>query len=383
MLCIENAFLFDGECFKKNKKIFILNNKIIDISNKNKKNISNYLDAAGNIVCPGFIDIQVNGGGGVFFNENYNLTDIRKVSVTHAKFGTTSILPTFITDHKDKIPKFIAAINSAIAEKVPGIIGIHFEGPYINPEKKGIHSASFIRVPEQTDFIEFAKFKQGIKLVTLAPEMALANTIAQLKKNNFIIFAGHSNATCAQMSKGFKQGFHGITHLFNACSQLGSREPGIIGAFLLDENIWAGIIADGYHVSFATIKIALKVKGSAKFILVSDAMSPVGTKEKSFKIYDKEIFVKDDKYQDASGTLAGSALTIHKGFKNIIKHKLVSLEEALKMTSTNAAKCLGIDHENSVFAKGRILPKYDADLVILDKSNFNILNVIQQGKLIK
>ncbi len=136
MLCIDNALLFDGELFRKNKKIYILDNKIIDISNKNKKNVTKNIDAAGNIVCPGFIDIQVNGGGGVFLNENHSLVDIKKVSLTHAQFGTTSLLPTFITDHKNKISKFIAAINHAMAEKVPGIIGIHFEGPFINQEKK-------------------------------------------------------------------------------------------------------------------------------------------------------------------------------------------------------------------------------------------------------
>lgn len=383
MLCIDNALLFDGELFRKNKKIYILDNKIIDISNKNKKNVTKNIDAAGNIVCPGFIDIQVNGGGGVFLNENHSLADIKKVSLTHAQFGTTSLLPTFITDHKNKISKFIAAINHAMAEKVPGIIGIHFEGPFINQEKKGIHSAVYIRSPEKSDFDEFAKMKQGVKLVTLAPELIAADNMAKFKQNNFIIFAGHSQASFAQMNQGFKQGIQGITHLFNACSQLGSREPGIIGAFLLNDTSWAGIIADGYHVSFATIKIALKVKDSSKFILVSDAMSPVGTNEKSFKIYDQEIFVEADKYQDASGTLAGSALTVHKGFQNILKHKLVSLEESLKMTSTNVAKCLGIDQENTFYAKGRILPQYDADVVILDKNNFNILKVIQQGKLIK
>lgn len=382
MLCIENALLFDGETFKKNKKIFIRNNKIFDISQKNKQNISQKIDAASHIVCPGFIDIQVNGGGGIFFNEHFSLAEIRKAALTHAHFGTTAILPTFITDKRNKLLQFVSAINAAIKANIPGIIGCHLEGPFLNPIKKGIHAEEYMRLPEVDDFSELKCLERGIKLITLAPEVVTEDYIKELIKQQIIVFAGHTNATLAAMNQAFSLGVSGVTHLFNACSQLGSREPGVVGAFLLNKQAWAGIIADGYHVSYETLKIALKIKGSEKFILVSDAMSPVGTTQSKFKIYDKEIFVNNGKYLDSSGTLAGSSLTMYQAFKNIMQQKLVTLEEALKMTSTNAAECLNLTDERSDFLKGRVLPKFDADLVIINKTNYQLMHVIQQGVVV-
>ncbi|WGL59252.1 N-acetylglucosamine-6-phosphate deacetylase [Pigmentibacter sp. JX0631] len=382
MLCIENALLFDGEVFKKNKKIFIKDKKIHDISNKRSSKKWKTIDAKDNIVCPGFIDIQVNGGGGFFFNDAISIEDIKKISLTHAKFGTTAFLPTFITDNKTKLPKFIQTFNSALKQKIPGIIGIHLEGPFINSDKKGIHAVEHIRSPTDSDFQELKKIINCFKVITIAPEKVSKEFINILLKNNFNVFAGHTLATFDEMQNGINLGIKGITHLFNACSQLGSREPGVIGAFILNEKPWAGIIADGYHVSFDTLKVVLKAKEAKKFILVSDAMAPVGTKLDKFKIYTKEIFVKEGKYIDKSGTLAGSALTIHQALQNILQHKLVSVSEALQMTSTNAADCLGINKKNKIGLKGMILPNFDADIVILNKKNFNLLNVIQLGEVI-
>ena len=383
MLCIENALLFDGEVFKKNKKIFIKDKKIHDISSKKTCKNLKTIDAKENIVCPGFIDIQVNGGGGFFFNEAFSVENFKKISLTHAKFGTTAFLPTFITDNKTKIPMFIQALNNALKQKIPGIIGIHIEGPFINTDKKGIHAAEHIRTPTELDIQELKKVIDCIKVITIAPEKVSKEFINILLKNNFNIFAGHTLATFNEMQNAFKLGITGITHLFNACSQLGSREPGVIGSFILNEKPWAGIIADGYHVSFDTLKVVLKAKEAKKFILVSDAMPPVGTELDKFKIYAKDIFVEKGKYVDKSGTLAGSALTIHQALQNVLQHKLVSVSEALQMTSTNAADCLGISKKNKIGLKGRLIPNFDADIVILNKKNFNILNVIQLGEVIR
>lgn len=382
MLCIENALLFDGEIFKKNKKIFIKDKKIYDISSRKNSKAYLTLDAKEQIVCPGFIDIQVNGGGGFFFNETVSIDEIKKVSSTHAKFGTTSFLPTFITDNKTKLPIFIQTLNNAIKEKIPGVIGIHIEGPFINIDKKGIHAEEYIRTPTNSDVQELKKIVNCIKLITIAPEKVSKEFISELLKNKFNVFAGHTLATFNEMQNGFQAGITGITHLFNACSQFGSREPGVIGAFILNEKPWAGIIADGHHVSFDTLKVVLKAKETKKFILVSDAMAPVGTQLDKFKIYSKDIFVKDGKYIDSSGTLAGSALTMHHALQNILQQKLVSVAEGLQMTSTNPADCLGISKKNSIGLKGRILPNFDADIVILNKKNFKILNVIQLGKVL-
>ncbi|KAB8039531.1 N-acetylglucosamine-6-phosphate deacetylase [Silvanigrella paludirubra] len=381
MLCLTNACLFDGNSFIKNKNIYIKDGKIIDISSKKNKNNYQEIDVNKNIVCPGFIDIQLNGGGGAFFNDNPSIEHLKKMALAHLTFGTTSFLPTFITDDKNKIPLAISCINKALSQKMSGILGIHLEGPFLNKEKKGIHPSKFIRLPNEADIDNIIKIKEGIVLVTLAPEMVEANFIKRLIENKVIVFAGHTNATYEKMNESFQLGIKGVTHLFNACSPLSSREPGVVGASLLHENSWCGIIADGHHVSFETIKLAFKTKAKNKFILVSDAMSPVGTELESFYINENKIFVKNGKYVDQSGTLAGSAITVYDAFKNLLSKNLVTLEESLQMSSTNAAQCLGIDNEKSLFKKGRVLPHFDADLLILNKQNFNILNIIQNGQL--
>lgn len=379
MLCLTDACVFNGDSFLKNKNIYIENKKIKDISSKKNKNNVKELNLNGNIVCPGFIDIQLNGGGGAFFNENPTLDQLKKIAQAHLSFGTTSFLPTLITDDKQKIPLAMHTVQEALIQEIPGILGIHLEGPFLNTEKKGIHPAEFIRTTEERDYEDIVKLKKGITLVTLAPEIVEANFIKNLIQKGVIVFAGHTNASFEKMNEAFQLGIKGVTHLFNACSPIGSREPGVVGASLLHENSWCGIIADGHHVSFDTIKLAFKLKSKSKFILVSDAMSPVGTNLDSFSINGNKIFVKDGKYLDQFGTLAGSAITIYDAFKNILNKNLASLEETLQMTSTNAAQCLGIDNEKSVVKKGRLQPNYDADLLVIDKKNYNLLQVMQSG----
>lgn len=379
MLCLINACVFDGESFYKNKNIYIANGKIEDISSK--KNIKKYkeINVHGNIVCPGFIDIQLNGGGGIFFNEMPTIEGVKKIMQAHLAYGTTSFLPTLITDHKNKIPVAMQTIKESLIQKIPGILGIHFEGPYLSIEKKGIHPTDHIRSPMSEEIYQILDLKLGVKLVTLAPEIVGDNVIKQFIQNGFIVFAGHTNATCKQMTEAFTLGVRGITHLFNACSPIGSREAGVVGASLLHDASWSGVIADGHHVGFDTLKLAFKTKSKRKFILVSDAMSPVGTDIDSFFIGKNKIFVKDGKYLDASGTLAGSAITVHDALLNIYNNKLASLEESLQMTSTNAAQCLGIDGTHSQFKKGRVLPGFDADFVILESNTLKIIHVIQEG----
>ncbi|APJ03245.1 N-acetylglucosamine-6-phosphate deacetylase [Silvanigrella aquatica] len=381
MFCLANALVFNGEKFLKKKQIYIKDNSIADISSKKNTKKIKEIDLNGNILCPGFIDIQLNGGGGVFFNESQTISGLKQIMQAHLSFGTTSFLPTFITDDNSKIILAINCINKAIQQKIPGILGVHLEGPYLNKDKKGIHPVDFIRTPSEDKIDYLFQLISGIKLITLAPEKINHEFLKKLIKNNFIIFAGHSNATCQQMKDAFSLGVKGITHLFNACSPLGSREPGIVGAALLNDEIWCGIIADGHHVCFDTLKLAFKAKSKRKFILVSDAMAPIGTNLKEFYIGNNKIFVKEGKYLDAAGTLAGSAITVYDALLNIYQNNLASLEETLQMTSTNAAQCLGIDNPQSSIKKGRILPGFDADFVVLEKNTLKIMHVFQEGKL--
>jgi N-acetylglucosamine-6-phosphate deacetylase len=379
MFCLIDACVFDGESFFKNKNIYITDGKIQDISSKKNTKKCKEINANGNIVCPGFIDIQLNGGGGVFFNETPTIEGIKKIMRAHLAFGTTSFLPTLITDNKNKIPIAMKTIEESFFQKIPGILGIHFEGPYLNIEKKGIHPPDYIRSPKDDEIYPILELKSGIKFVTLAPEIVGHDVIKQFIQNGFIVFAGHTNATCKQMTEAFALGVKGITHLFNACSPISSREAGVVGASLLDDASWSGIIADGHHVGFDTLKLAFKTKSKRKFILVSDAMPPVGTDIDSFFIGKNKIFVKEGRYLDASGTLAGSAITVHDALLNIYNNKLASLEESLQMASTNAAQCLGIDGAHSQFKKGRIVPGFDADFVILENETLKVMQVIQEG----
>ena len=383
MYAIKNVTIFDGATLQEHKTVLIAQGKIVDIVDTFstfEHKVPEEINGEGNILAPGFIDIQVNGGGGAFFNENPSVEVLKTISAAHLQFGTTSFLPTFISDSFENTKIALNAVKTALNQAMPGILGIHLEGPYLNLEKKGIHNKQYIRAPLANEIDELCNFNIPIKLVTLAPEVVPKIFIDQLYKNNFIIFAGHSNATFEQMDEAFNSGVSGITHFFNACSQFLSREPGVVGAGLFHDDIWCGLIADGKHVSFNAIKIALKAKGKDRFILVSDAMAPVGTNLSEFYVHEQKIFVKDHhtKYEDSNGTLAGSSLTIHQALKNMVLQNCAPLSCILAMTSTNPAKCLQLDH-----VKGKIQPAYDADLVLLNKENLNIMKVIQAGVIIK
>ncbi|MES2615879.1 MAG: N-acetylglucosamine-6-phosphate deacetylase [Bdellovibrionota bacterium] len=380
----KNVTIFDGKYLQENKTVFISKEKILDVIEcqaYSKKNCVE-IEGNGNILVPGFIDIQVNGGGGYFFNDEPRLACLQKIRDAHLQYGTTSILPTFISDSFQKMKQALLAVQEACHKFENGILGIHLEGPYLNLQKNGIHNKKNIRPPLKQEIDYICQFPLPIKLVTLAPELISKSILEELQKNNVFIFAGHTNATFEEMQQAFASGVVGITHFFNACSPFLSRAPGVVGAGLLNNEIWCGLIADGLHVSFDSIKIAFKAKSTTHFILVSDAMSPVGTDISEFSIHDQKIMVKKNSsiptYVDQHGTLAGSALTMHQALKNIVLQNCASLSEALAMTSTNPAKCLHLEA-----IKGRIQPNYDADVVLLNKDNLNLIHVMQSGAIIK
>lgn len=380
MYLIKNVTIFDGFELIENKNVLISQNKIIDVvdaSSTTAHIVKDEIDGHGHILAPGFIDIQVNGGGGAFFNSLPTVETIKKIASTHLQFGTTSILPTFMSDTFENIKQALHAVKNALNESVTEILGVHLEGPYFNLQKKGIHNPQYIRPPIKEEINEICQFELPIKLVTLAPEIVSQDFVQQLAKNKVYVFAGHTNATFAQISDAFSYGVCGITHLFNACSPLTSREPGVVGAGLLNDNIWCGLIADGYHVSYNSIKLAFKAKKKNHFILVSDAMSPVGTNATEFIIQGQKINVVENKYVDENGVLAGSSLTMLQALKNIVSHNCATVAEALAMTSTNPAKCLQIDH-----IKGKVCPNYDADLVLLNKHNLDLLKVVKNGVIV-
>lgn len=331
-------------------------------------------DLNGGYLLPGFIDTQVNGGGGVLFNDDPSVATIRTMAAAHRRFGTTSLLPTLISDDLAVIARAIDAVRTAISSNVAGVIGVHLEGPFLNEARKGTHDASKFRVLDPSVLALLSSLKIGKTIVTLAPEMTTPGMIASLAAQGLVISAGHTNATFAEMKNALHHGVTGFTHLFNAMSPLGSREPGVVGAALLDENSWCGIIVDGHHVSSAALQIALRCKRHDRFMLVTDAMANVGTTQTSFLLQGKKIIVRDGRCVDEQGTLSGSALDMASAVRNAVTMLGIGLAEAVRMASTYPAEFLGLSDE-----LGRIAPGYRANLVLAD-DQLNVLDTWIDGQ---
>ncbi len=320
----------------------------------------------GGLLLPGFVDCQVNGGGGALFNQDPSVATIGRIAKAHRQFGTTSFLPTFISDDLALVARAIDAVRDAMAANMPGVIGIHIEGPFLNPARKGTHDAAKFRTLDAEAIALLSSLKVGRTLVTLAPEMTTPAMIAALAATGVIVAAGHSNATCSETQTALRMGVTGFTHLFNAMSPLTSREPGVVGAALADENSWCGIINDGHHVSPLVLTLALRCKPRGRVMLVSDAMPCVGTAESSFLLQGKTITVRDGKCVDAEGTLSGSALEMATAVRNAVALLGLDVAEAARMASTYPAAFLGQGGE-----LGRIAPGYRANLLLAD-SDLNV-----------
>ena len=318
-------------------------------------------DLRGALLLPGFIDIQVNGGAGVLFNDSPSVEAIARIGAAHRRFGTTGFLPTLISDDLATLEAAIEATRQAMAEGVPGLLGIHIEGPFLSPRRKGIHQASKLRRIDETAFELLTSLASGRTLVTLAPETTSIEMIGRLAKAGVIVSAGHSNATYATAREALDHGVTGFTHLFNAMSPLTSREPGVVGAALEDPASWCSLIVDGRHVDPVVLKIALRCKPLDRFILATDAMPCVGSGEKSFRLQGKLITVKDGACVDEDGTLAGSDLDMASAVRNAVNLLGLDLLDASRMASGNPAQFLGLGD-----LLGRIAPGYRADLVLLD-----------------
>jgi len=316
------------------------------------------IDLGGQMLLPGFIDTQVNGGGGVLFNDQPTVEAIRAIGSAHRRYGTTGFLPTLISDDFARIGEALAATERAI-DAVPGVLGIHIEGPFLNQDRKGIHDASKFRILDERAFQLLTSLSRGKTLVTLAPEKTNAKMIARLAGAGIIVAAGHTDGTYEQISEALAAGMTGFTHLYNAMSPLGSRRPGAVGAALDHEGCWCGIIVDGHHVAPASLRIALKAKGADKLMLVTDAMPSVGVENKSFMLQGRPIRVSGGICVDEEGVLAGSDLDMAGAVRNSVALLGIDLPTAVRMASHVPAEFLGLGHE-----LGKIAPGYRADLVM-------------------
>ncbi|HET9865608.1 MAG TPA: N-acetylglucosamine-6-phosphate deacetylase, partial [Steroidobacteraceae bacterium] len=298
------------------------------------------IDLAGGLLVPGFIDCQVNGGGGELFNDDPSVETIATIGRAHRKFGTTGFLPTLISDDLDVVARGIEAVREAIARRIPGVLGIHVEGPFLNEARRGVHDARKLRELDDAAVELLMQPHGGVTMVTLAPERTTPQFIRQLSEAGVIVSAGHTNATFGELQPALRAGLRGFTHLFNAMSPLGSREPGAVGAALADSQSWCGLIVDGHHVHPEVMKLALRAKRHDRFMLVSDAMPSVGAEVKSFVLNGRPIHVADRKLVDEEGRLAGADLDMSTAVRNAVRLLGLPVIDAVQMASANPAEFL-------------------------------------------
>jgi N-acetylglucosamine-6-phosphate deacetylase len=358
-----NGRILSGERIVSGRTVLISAGRIEDVvlSDDPRCRDAVNVDLQGQILLPGFIDVQVNGGGGVLFNDDPSMESIRAIGSAHRRFGTTGFLPTLISDDLDTIGQAIAAVQASLDARLPGALGIHIEGPFLNWARRGVHDPKHLRRLDNAVISLLCSLRGGRTVLTLAPEMTTIEMIAQLSASGILISAGHSDANFAQTSAAIAHGVRGFTHLFNAMAPLAPREPGIVGAALFDANTWCGIIVDGHHVDPVMLKLALRCKRHDKFMLVTDAMPPVGSPEPSFVLQGRTIHVKDGVCRDENGTLAGTGLDMATAVRNAVSLLDLEIAEAARMASEYPAAFLGLDGE-----LGRIAPGYRANLALLD-----------------
>jgi N-acetylglucosamine-6-phosphate deacetylase len=360
---LTGARLFTGEVMLDAQGVLIEDGIILDLCRAPAGPIRTVRLPESALLVPGFIDAQVNGGGGVLFNEQPTEAAIGTIVAAHRRFGTTGLLPTFITDDAGKMSAAARAAAKLTARRGSGVLGLHLEGPFLCPERRGVHSAEFIRRPAPADIEALCalagQFVGGRLLVSLAPEMVEDAAIRRLVAARIIVSGAHSAASFERTNEAIRAGLSGFTHLFNAMPPLTNRAPGIAAAALADPGSWCGIIADGIHVHPALLRLALGVK-PGKLFLVTDAMAPFGTDAGSFMLYGQPITRRDGRLATADGTLAGADLDLPAAIRNCVDLLGLDLAEALRMASLYPAQFLGLADR-----RGRIAPGYVADLALL------------------
>lgn len=375
-IALLNGRVLRGHALVEGQCVLLEGGRILDIvpSGHPSSRDAAAVDLGGQLLLPGFIDSQVNGGGGVLFNDAPTVDSIRRIGLAHRRFGTTGFMPTLISADLDVVARAIAAARGAIEAGVPGVLGIHIEGPYLNVERKGVHDPAKLRELDAGAVGLLTSLGIGRTLVTLAPEMTTPEIIRKLSSAGVIVSAGHTNATYSEVAQALRHGLTGFTHLFNAMSQLTGREPGVVGAALESLDSWCGIIVDGEHISPVVLRLAMRCKPASRFMLVTDAMPTLGTDARSFTLQGRNITVSGTVCLDEDGRLAGSNIDMASCVRNAVSLLGVSLPEAVRMASLYPAEFLGLSHE-----LGRIEPGYRANLVLAD-DRLNVIETWIEGR---
>lgn len=353
-LTIKVASLFDGDKISYQKYIRVKNGCIDSIGS-----LAENEECLPGMLVPGFIDIQVNGGGGFLFNQSPDVETLIGIGSAHHKFGTTGWLPTLVTDNIKKMQQAADAVSDARRVKNTGILGIHFEGPHLSVAKKGVHSAELIRDLGEQEKQLFMRQDLGKVMVTLAPENVAPKLITELVNAGVLVCLGHSNADFETTQSALEAGANCFTHLFNAMSQFTAREPGMVGAALLNKKSYAGIIMDRIHVHPNSAKLAFSQKEN--MILVTDAMPPVGCEQSSFEFFGHQVQREGDKLTDRNGSLAGSMLDMNSAVNNTVDILGIEKTQAIKFASKIPARFLGLEKKYGFITKG-----YNASMLLLD-----------------
>src|SRR3954467_12616303 len=369
MLALIGARLFTGETMLDGFALVMEGERIADLVPDSKIPAETAVVRCpqGSILAPGFIDAQANGAGGVLFNDEPTEAAVLAIAKALRRSGGTGLLPTLITDDRAKMAQAAEAVIAASSTPGSGILGIHFEGPFISPNRPGVHNPQYIRPLDEEDIAFLTglpeRMPQGRVLLTIAPEEVEDSAIARLAEAGIVVSAGHTVASFERTREVVEHGLRGFTHLFNAMPPINSRQPAVTTAALTGRETWCGIIVDGIHVHRAVLKMALAAKGPDRFFLVTDAMPPVGTDATGFELYGQRILRRDGRLVTEDGTLAGADIDMASAVRNCVHLLGLPLEESLAMASLRPAEFLRLDDRF-----GRLAPGYRADLVLLDQN---------------
>ncbi|KJG22682.1 N-acetylglucosamine-6-phosphate deacetylase [Photobacterium iliopiscarium] len=374
MFAIINTNVFDGKTIQENQAIFIENDlisRIVPMSAVSESELpQETFDAKGLLASPGFIDVQLNGCGGVLLNTAICKETLETMNQANLKGGTTQFLPTFITSDAESMIEVLDMVGAMDDRLQKGVLGLHLEGPFISTEKKGAHREEFIRELDINTAKYLADNADKICVLTVAPENTSQEVIDIVRNSGITVSLGHTNATYEQVDE--KEGLTMATHLYNAMTPLGSREPGIVG-YIFDKKPHAGIIVDGIHASYPSVRIAHEMLGEQLF-MVTDAVAPAGTDMTEFDMAGLQAYVTNGKCHYKDGTIAGSAVTMEQGLNNLIDHVGLSREEALRMATLYPAKAIKVDNEYGLLKAG-----YKANITLLSDNN-EVKHVYQMGK---
>ena len=353
--------VFDGERWHGEAAVLVRDGRIVGVGSAGEVPASwpQTRLPAGAFVAPGFIDLQVNGGGGVLLNDQPTVVGMRAIARAHRRYGTTACLPTLITDTRERLRTAIAAARSIAGQD--GVLGLHLEGPFISPRRAGVHRPDRIAKPDTSDLAELCELAgAGRSLVTLAPECVPDGFVRKLASSGVRVSIGHSEASAAVAMQAVSDGATGVTHLFNAMRALSARDPGIIGVALAEDRLTAGLIVDGVHIDPVSVRAAFAAKGSNRIALVTDAMPTVGTSLDRFELVGRTIRLVNGRLSTEEGTLAGAHLDMASAVRNAVSLAHIPLDHALRAASLTPARFLGLDNE-----RGILIPGARADLVAL------------------